>query len=236
MTRFRSTVRSKEQRQRVLEKAAELFAKKGFHETTVEDIARALNMTKGSVYYYIPSKQAILYQLYAQTHQRLFDQVRSAVDARDRPDVALRNIITSQIEHNLTENGRMGSLVIIRTWPSLEGRLRTKIVKMRDKLEALVRQTIQDGIDQRVFIDCDPALAGFAILGVVNHIPEWYRPEGRFTKDEIATFFADLLVKALVRGPGRTQAGISEAIPVLAIDDLAAAPIRDVVRVSGNYF
>lgn len=231
MTKVISTDRTKAQRQRVIEKAAELFAKKGFHETTVEDIAKALNLTKGSVYYYIPSKQDILYQLHAQAHQRLLDRVRSAVEAHDTPDVVLRKIITSQIEHNLSEVGGLAILAILRTWPSLAGRLRAKIVKMRDKHEALVRQTIQDGIDQGLFIDCDNTLAGFAVLAVVNHIPQWYKHGGRFRKEDIADFYADLLLRGLTRGEARDMANGAEATPALAISELAVVPLRHIVGV-----
>lgn len=196
MARTTSPEKINAQRLKVLEKAAELFAEKGFHATSVDDIAKALNLTKGSVYYYIPTKDEILFQVHDYALDLLLENAEAIIKSDDPPDLKLRRIITSHILSNVTEMSVVAALLQMQF--ALTGEGRAKIVEKRDRYDRILRQVIRDGINQRLFIKCDPTMVSFFILGFINYIPQWYKEGGRLSKQAIADQFADLALRAIL--------------------------------------
>ena len=196
MPRTKSPERTNAQRHRVLAKAAELFVKNGYHMTTVEDIAKSLNMTKPAIYYYFPSKVAILYQLHDWTIGLFTDRAAEILKTEEPPDVKLRKMIVSHIDTAVAEMSGVSAL--LHEEFALTGKARAKIVRRRDTYDRMFRRVIQDGIDHGIFVDCDAALASFYILGFVNYVPHWYRPDGRLSKEAISQSFADLALGGLL--------------------------------------
>lgn len=219
MARKTSKERIETQRRRVLEGAAELFAKKGFHGTTVEDIAKSLNWTKGSIYYYIPSKDQILFQLHDYAHQLLLDRLTEIMQTDDPPDVKLHRAIA---DHTCIVCTEMSAVAIgLQMEFALTGRSRAKIVKKRDKYDKMLRQLIQEGIDQGLFLDCDVKMIGFFILGAINYTPHWYKANGRLSKEAIADMLADFMLRALLAKPPKEPA-------------FRSGPILEVAGVTGD--
>lgn len=180
----------------MLEKAAELFVKNGFHATTVEDIAKSLNMTKPAIYYYFSSKHDILYQLHDWTIGLFTERAAAILKTKDSPDVKLRKMIISHIDTAVAEMSGVSAL--LHEEFSLIGKARAKIVRKRDTYDRMFRRVIQDGIDQGIFVDCDAALASFYILGFVNYVPHWYRADGRLSIEAISQSFADLALGGIL--------------------------------------
>ena len=196
MPRTKSPERTNAQRHRVLATAAELFVKNGYHATTMEDIAKSLNMTKPAIYYYFPSKIAILYQLHDWTIGLFTDRAAAILKTEDPPDVKLRKMIISHIDTAVAEMSGVSAL--LHEEFALTGKARAKIVRKRDMYDRMFRRVIQDGIDQGIFVDCDAALASFYILGFVNYVPHWYKPDGRLSKEAISESFADMALGGLL--------------------------------------
>ena len=180
----------------MLEKAAELFVKNGFHATTVEDIAKSLNMTKPAIYYYFSSKHDILYQVHDWTIGLFTERAAAILKTKDSPDVKLRKMIISHIDTAVAEMSGVSAL--LHEEFSLIGKARAKIVRKRDTYDRMFRRVIQDGIDQGIFVDCDAALASFYILGFVNYVPHWYRADGRLSIEAISQSFADLALGGIL--------------------------------------
>lgn len=189
----------------ILKSAAAAFRRHGYHGASVDEIASALDMTKGNLYYYFQNKEEILFACHDYSLDELLalmDQVRTE---STRPDDKLRKLILAFVHMMLDElQGTALTLDLQALGPTLMKRVITK----RDRFDHGLREIIQQGIDDGLFRQGDPKMVGFAIMGAVNWITKWFDPEGPMTSAEIGQRFADYLVGGLLKdrinGPSAT--------------------------------
>jgi TetR/AcrR family transcriptional regulator len=180
----------------ILKAAAKAFRKLGYHGATVEEIAAALKMKKGNLYYYFRNKEEILFachQYSLDCLMQLLDEVeRSGVEA----DEKLRRLVVAFVHTILDE--LHGTALLLDLEALTPSHLKTVIAR-RDRFERGVRQVLQDGIAEGHFGAGDPKLLAFAMFGAVNWIPRWFDPEGPSTSQQIADLFADFFIRGLQR-------------------------------------
>jgi AcrR family transcriptional regulator len=178
----------------ILKSAAIAFRKLGYHGATVEQIAAALHMKKGNLYYYYRNKEEILFAC----HQYSLDRVIELLEEIDRSDAPaddkLRRLIDAFVHTILDE--LHGTALFLNLEALSPAHLRTVIAR-RDRFDHGMRQIIADGVRTGAFGPCDPKLISFAILGAVNWIPRWFKPNGPASSQEIADRFADFLIAGL---------------------------------------
>lgn len=182
----------------LLRTATRLFRERGFHATSMQDLAEALGMNRGSLYHYIESKDDLLWAIVVDALDRLTAAVAPALDperssgagpARTPAD-RIRAAIGAHLAF-AAENGDEMSLVQIELRALAPARRRALIAK-RDAYEALWRGAIEDAIADGTLRMADVRLAGIAILSACNWFTQWYRADGPLTADEIARAFGDL--------------------------------------------
>lgn len=181
----------------ILAAAARIFREKGYHGTSVRDIAESVGLLKGSLYHYIRSKEDLLARLFdgalEGTVRELEAIAHSDASASDR----LRDMVKAYV-HAVTANLDAVGLYL-REWRSLPapelGRLRTK----RHAMRALFEEVVAEGVRKREFAAGDEKIATLAILGMCNWIFEWYRPRGRMRPENIATELAERAVRSVSR-------------------------------------
>jgi AcrR family transcriptional regulator len=178
----------------ILKSAAAAFRRLGYHGATVEEIAAALHMKKGNLYYYFRNKEEILFAC----HQYSLDRLLAILDEIERspitPEQKLRQLIRSFVHTILDElHGTALGLDLEALSPA---HLRTVIAR-RDRFDKGMREVLKEGIRSGTFVYADAKLLSFAILGAVNWIPRWYSPNGPSTSEEIAERFADYLIAGL---------------------------------------
>ncbi len=188
--------RTGEQRLRVIQKASELFRERGYHGVTVDDIAKAVGVSKLSVYYYLDSKEEILFEVHRMAHSAVLSSWRDAINSEGTATERLGLALRGNIEIICSEMSFTTSLLLHLY--DLPASRRRSIVRMRDEVEKLAREVIRAGIDDGEFNPCDPALVTFAIFGAINFMPHWYSPKGRLGKDEIVNAFVDYLMRGLI--------------------------------------
>jgi TetR/AcrR family transcriptional regulator, cholesterol catabolism regulator len=186
--------RSESTRIEILKSAAAAFRRLGYHGATVEEIAAALRMKKGNLYYYFRNKEEILFACHQYSLDRILDLLDEIVRSGDRPEGKLRRLIVAFVHTILDE--LHGTTLLIDLEALSPAHLKTVIVR-RDRVDRGMRQIIEEGIASGAFTATDAKLVAFAVLGAVNWIPRWYKPEGPLTSQEIADRFADFLVAAL---------------------------------------
>jgi len=189
--------RAAERKMNIIKVAAKLFSEKGYHDATLEDIARNLKYTKGSIYYYINSKQELLFQCHELAMDMLINRMEEIL-ATDWPlEVKLREGIKAHIEMVVGEM----SLVTVALGQEfeLEEDYRQIIVAKRDRYERYFRRLVDEGIEKGIFRPVPSKMAVFIIMGAINWIPRWYSEKGSMSKEEIAEFFADYLVRPLFK-------------------------------------
>ncbi len=184
---------SKEQ---ILEAAAQIFSKKGYHATSMQDIADSVELKKASLYHHFPKKQVILLTLLDLALDLVIEQVTVAIDSEAPSPQKLRMAMRIYIDI-LAEHGDLSSVLLLE-YRSLEPSLYDQHVKQRDEFERIWRELIQDGVDAG-FYDCpDPALAARTLLGLLNWTIMWYHPQGSLSPTAIADQYADLLLNGLL--------------------------------------
>jgi AcrR family transcriptional regulator len=182
----------------ILQAAAAAFRRRGYHGASVEEIARALRMTKGSLYYYFKNKQEILYFCHDYSLDILLDLL-SRVEAEGRaPDQRLRQLVVAFVHMIIDELKGTALTMDLQALPP--GLLR-KVIAKRDRFDRGVRRIIREGMDAGIFAPGDPKLLAFAILGAVNWITRWFDPRGAATSQEIGEAFADYLLAGLRAHP-----------------------------------
>ena len=180
----------------ILKSAARAFRRLGYHGATVENIATALRMKKGNLYYYFKNKEDILFAC----HQYSLDCLLKLLDDVERsgatPPQKLRALIVASVHTILDE--LHGTALILELEALSPAHLKTVITR-RDRFDRGIRQVLEEGIADGSFAPDDVKLRTFALMGAVNWIPRWFNPAGPATSSEIADSFADYLLTGLRR-------------------------------------
>ncbi len=187
--------RSPDRWQEILEAASALFYAQGYHATSMQDLADAVGLQKGSLYHYLRSKEDLLFPLIQQTLQGYVDDLEAIAGAGGSAAERLRRAVTAHVER-VARFGDMMTVFISEgrhLKPEEQERVRALADRYRQMLEGLIREGVESG----EFRTPDPALATLAILGACNWLPQWYRPGGRAAPAEIAGVFMDLFLKGL---------------------------------------
>lgn len=189
-----------DRRVEILKSAAAAFRRRGYHGASVDEIASALAMTKGNLYYYFRNKEDILYACHEYSLDILLQLMNEVQSESSRPDQKLRKLILAFVHLILDE---LQGTALTLDPEALSPPLLEKVIAKRDQFDRGLREIIQQGMDQGLFIAGDPKMIEFAIMGAVNWISKWYDPAGPMTSQQIADAFADYLVGQLE--PARAQ-------------------------------
>jgi AcrR family transcriptional regulator len=197
-----------EKRVEILRSAASAFRRRGYHGASMEQIADALQMTKGSLYYYFRNKEEILYFCHDYSLDillRLLDEVESQASP---PEERLRRLIVAFVHTILDE---LQGTALTLDLQALQAPLLRKVVAKRDRFDRGIRSILQDGMERGSFAPGDPKLLSFAMLGAVNWITRWFDPQGAASSRQIGEAFADYLIAGLRRPGARVPAAAAEA-------------------------
>jgi AcrR family transcriptional regulator len=178
----------------LLRTAIRLFRERGFHATSMQDLAEGLGMNRGSLYHYIDSKDDLLWSIVSGALRQLDDQLRPILEAEAPGRERLRLAIAAHLAF-AAEHADELSLVQVEL-RSLSPERRATIVERRDAYERMWRAAISAAIAEGTLRPVNVRLAAIAILSACNWFTQWYRPEGPLSVDDIATEFADLFLAA----------------------------------------
>lgn len=180
----------------ILKSAAAAFRRRGYHGASVDQIAAALAMTKGNLYYYFRNKEAILFGCHQYSLDVLLDLLAGVGRGPEPADVKLRTLVAAFVHIILDE--LHGTALFLDLQPLTPAHLR-EVVAKRDRFDRGLRRILSEGMDAGLFDAADPKLLSFAILGAVNWLPRWFDPRGSARSDEIAAAFADFFLDGLRR-------------------------------------
>jgi AcrR family transcriptional regulator len=184
----------------IVETAAELFARKGFGATSLDDIAEQLGATKGALYYHIKNKEEILRLIYLTVLSVSEEPLRQIVEAPLPPGEKLAQAI---IHHTAVAANRSPAMTVFyREQHHLSGPFAKEIILRKKAYERYFEQIIQEGQDAGVFSsDLDPKIATFGLLGMCNWLSQWYRPDGQYSPQQIAEMFVVMVERGLLAVP-----------------------------------
>jgi len=164
-------------------KAAEVIHAKGFAATSMSDIAEAVDLTKAGLYYYIESKEDLLFGIMSYAMDRLESKVIEPARAEPDPETRLRTLI-SRHARLLTE-GNTSITILTDEVAGLTPKHRRLIVGRKRAYFDLVRDTLDEVKRAGKLRDADTTVAAFGLFGMLLWLPRWYQPKGRLTKDQV---------------------------------------------------
>jgi AcrR family transcriptional regulator len=194
MVKSRKTAPAKEQE--IIAAAACLFKEKGYRATTLEDIAAAVGMLKGSLYYYIRSKEELLYLVVRDPIRQAYNKLEAIVNS-DAPVTAK---ITQAIANHVAifHQHYPHIAVYLHDFHNVMQKLKDNSIEAPKEYQQLLAQLLQQGVDSgELRSDLDVTVAGYAILGMCNWMYRWYKPEGNLSAEAIADVFTKLVLEGL---------------------------------------
>jgi len=183
-------------RENILQAAALIFQQKGYHATSMQDIADAVDLKKGSLYHYVESKQDILFALLNEALELILERLESVAVQQIPPEQKLRQATRAYFSF-LAENPSLSSVLLLE-YRSLEEDYQKLHIPRRDQVEQIWQKCIVEGIKLGVFHDQEPGLVSKALLGVLNWTITWYREDGPLSANQIADQFMDLFLIGLL--------------------------------------
>ena len=180
-------------RNELTREAARLFAQKGYHGTSIGDLAKSMGVQKGSLYAHISSKQDLLYETMLEG-ARAFHAGLDAIDDELRPSEKIRLALRSHLR--VVADQLDVATVFVQEWRYLEGARREEIIGERRRYEERIRALFREGRDLgELRSDLDDATAALLALSAANWAYTWLQP-GRDT-DELADRFYALLIDGM---------------------------------------
>ena len=187
-----------EPRQEILHAAARLFQQQGYDATSMNDVAAALKLSKGGLYHHFQSKDEILYNIMSHamdiTEQRVINVARRIEGVEER----LRTLIRLHIEVVLSPEDREITVMLHENHP-LSPALRRKINGRKKDYVVFVENLIADVQRKRNSQSrVTPRAAAFALVGMINWIYQWYKPDGPLTGEALVEQYTDIFFRGAV--------------------------------------
>lgn len=203
--RVQNPERAEGRRRGILLAAARVFARSGYANATVEDVAVHMGVTKGVIYYYFRSKEEILTEIRATAVRDAAERLEVIIARGGPPEQLLRAAVRDLVSHIFDDLDRFANLLRAGTRISEESH--TLIRSLQRRYEQLLHGIIQAGIETGVFVSHDPALMTFTILRAVLGVADWYRPEGRLSPDAVVDQVTAQVVNGVLRPAVPVEAG-----------------------------
>ncbi len=176
--------------------AARLFREKGYHEASTREISEVMGVQKSSLYYYVDSKEDLLYKISLDSIKTFIKNAKKVVSDPKKPIAQkILELIATHIK-TLVNNVDIHA-TMLKELDSLSIERREEIVKLRDEYEKIVRGIIEEGVKRGEFRKLNPKIVSFALLGMMNWMMKWYSEDGELSPCEIAKIFSDIFLFGL---------------------------------------
>jgi len=178
----------------LLAAAAKTFAERGYHATSMRDLARASGFSLAGMYHYVEGKQALLFQIQDRCFGLVLEGARAATVAHSDPESRLRAFI----QHHVTFfAGHMDEMkVLAHEEDELTGTMRAQVRRRKKEYVGLLEELLTDVPGKHG----DPRIAAYALFGMMNWIYTWYHPAGPTSPaalaEELASLFLDGYIAA----------------------------------------
>lgn len=191
---------TKPRREQIQDVASRLFSERGYHATSMRDLAGELGMQGGSLYAHISGKEALLIEIVGGA-ARQFDEALFSLRGMDLPaDAKLREAMFRHI--TVVADNMESATVFFHEWKHLSPEAYRQVIAWRDTIDLFYRELVEQGVREGTFrSDLDPRMTAYLILSAVNWSYTWYRPGGQLTPRDVAEQFAAMLLSGLQAPP-----------------------------------
>ncbi len=189
-------VKAPQRRDEVIDVATRVFHEKGYAAASIQDVADALGMLKGSLYYYIESKEDLLFTIIEQVHRDTMERLEHWLTIEADTLVKVRAFLRWQVLTYCRDFRKVG--VFLHDFRSLSPERQQVILDERDRYDQIMRELIRQGqAEGSIAADVDPKLTAMAVFGMMNWISTWWHEDGPNTPEEGAQQFCDFALSGL---------------------------------------
>lgn len=183
-------VRDRERkREAVILTAAAAFRERGYHNTSLDDIASELNVTKPTVYHYVENKEQLLFECFRAGLGQIMEGFEEIGSSTDSARVRLSHVITRYAEAITSD---FGWCMVQAENQDLSPAMSKKVKELKSEIDQGIRRLIKEGVLDGSIRKCDAKITAFALAGALNWTAYWYRSDEPLTPAEIAARFIDL--------------------------------------------
>ena len=181
-----------ERREQILTIAGHLFSQRGYHATSMRELAKHLNLQGGSLYAHITSKEELLLEVVRQAAERFLKVLEGL---KGDPVAKLKGLVRGHLEVIAQELPR--ATVFFHEWKHLSPPLLEEAKALRRRYEEGVQRVIAEGVEKGVFQVENLRLATLFVLSALNWTYQWYRKDGPLPLEVLAETYAGMLLRAL---------------------------------------
>jgi AcrR family transcriptional regulator len=182
----------------VLQSAANIFFAKGFHATSIEDVARDVGMLKGSLYYYIKSKEDLLFQLLLAGIEDGDAFIAQQIDPGGDPVEQLEKAIRAQIDYIIQNRVPFG--LFLHEFDSLSGKRQHKLIAVMSRYNSRFVELVRRGQELGKIMQGEPWIIVNGILGMCNWLYRWYDPDQVSDPEKIKAVFLRMIFEGIRKG------------------------------------
>jgi TetR/AcrR family transcriptional regulator, cholesterol catabolism regulator len=187
----------------ILEKAQALFWQKGYHRTSIKDIANACQCKPANIYNYFESKEEILYEVIRSITRRTIDTIKPLqTDETTSPAEQLRTMLKSHFGL-LAKMPKSIILINDTGLKELTPEHRKAIIRERDIYDGILRSILRRGIERGQFAPVDDQIIGYFISSVLVRSNIWFSARGRLTADQVTDVMFDFIYNGIKAGGDR---------------------------------
>ncbi|ODS59905.1 MAG: TetR family transcriptional regulator [Acidovorax sp. SCN 65-108] len=196
-------------RNAVLQAAAQLFNERGFHATSLDDIAARLNVTKPTLYYYVKNKDEILLQCVGKGLAMMLEGIDASRAAGGK---AIDQLMTCMQVYARIVTMDFGMCLIRVGDEQVPPESRKELRRLKSAIDQEFRRLVAEGVAEGSIQPCDPKITAFVIAGALSWIGRWYQPGGEYTAEQVAQQCIATLCDGVLRRPADSTA-LDAAVP-----------------------
>ena len=193
----RPRVNFEHRRDEIIRVAATLFAEKGFHAASTNDICDALNINRGVLYHYIDGKEELLFAIHERFIEPLLERARAIASAPEAADQILRRLSRELVQTIVSYRAEVTVFLHEWKWLAANEEFWPKVRQSRREFEQIIEQTICAGIRDGIFATDDPRVSTLAFLGMHNFLYQWIREDGRVSPDQLSAHFVGMFLHGI---------------------------------------
>ena len=199
MPRWKNAIQTSDEvsrlkREAVLRQSARIFGRRGYHNASLDDVAKSLNVSKGTLYNYVKDKEEILFEC----HKMALDIGEKAFEqTQEHPGNGRERLASMLHDYIVMLHDKLGACGILTEVDALKPSHRKEIVARRDDHQQRFVAMLEAGMADGSLRKLDIKLAIYTFMGAINAIPRWYSPKGRLTNMQIADAMVDMLMNGM---------------------------------------
>ncbi len=182
---------------KITEQSIYLFEKKGFSETSIQDIVDSIGVTKGTFYYYFSSKEELLMDIHLSYIDDMISQQEKILDDPSKSCKMKLFDVVNMLISDIKKQGPSAK-VYFREMRNLNEERLALILPKRDQFRLNIEKIITEGKESGEFRpDLNASIVTFGILGITNWSYQWFNPDGEISDTEVAEIFVELILKGI---------------------------------------